>query len=372
MATKNYDKEYLGFNGFIWFMGVVEDILDPLKAGRVKVRCLEWHSENKQEVPTDDLPWAQVMMPVTSSGMSGIGDTPTGIKQGSWVVGFFLDGKYGQRTIVMGTIPGIPMTKIDADNKNLLDKIGFNDPEGKYPILIQQPDTNRLARNETGYVGHPFAKSDPKKDEPHPMIQIKNHLKANNITMALGGTWNEPNSQFAAVYPNNHVYETASGHIKEYDDTPNYERIHEYHAKGTFYEIANTGMKTTRIVANNYTIIAGSDFAYVKGSVNLTVDSSCKTYIKGNWDIQVDGNVSERIGGKYKRTVGGETHLSCSGDHKIDFNGDSYTRYDGDRHTHTGKDTYSRHDKGVDYSCPDDPPRTSDINCDDIDTAETT
>ena len=51
MATKNYDKEYLGFNGFIWFMGVVEDILDPLKTGRVKVRCLEWHSENKQEVP---------------------------------------------------------------------------------------------------------------------------------------------------------------------------------------------------------------------------------------------------------------------------------------------------------------------------------
>ena len=57
---------------------------------------------------------------------------------------------------------------------------------------------------------------------------------------------------------------------------------------------------------------------------------------------------------------------------KIDFNGDSYTRYDGDRHTHTGKDTYSRHEKGVDHSCPDDPPRTSKPNCDDIDTAETT
>ena len=370
MATKIYDKEYLGFNGFIWFMGVIEDILDPLKAGRVKVRCLEWHSQNKQEVPTDDLPWAQVMMPVTSSSTSGIGDTPTGIKQGSWVVGFFLDGKYGQRPMVMGTIPGIPMSEVPT--KQELTKLGFNDPEGKYPSLIQQPDTNRLARNETSYTGHPFAESDPKVDAPHEVITLKNKSKSTNIPLALGGSFNEPNSQFAAVYPNNHVYETASGHIKEFDDTPNHERIHEYHKTGTFYEVANTGMKTTRIVANNYTIVAGNDFAYIKGSVNLTVDSSCKTYIKGNWDIQVDGNVSERIGGKYKRTVNGETHISCGSDHKVDFNGASYTRYDGDVHTHTGADTFSRHEAGTNHSCPDDPPRTSGISCKDIDTAETT
>ena len=44
MATGTYNKEYVGFNGFVWWMGVVESILDPLKTGRVKVRCIEWHT----------------------------------------------------------------------------------------------------------------------------------------------------------------------------------------------------------------------------------------------------------------------------------------------------------------------------------------
>ena len=46
-----YKQEYLGYN-FIWFMGVVEDRLDPLKMGRVRVRCFNWHSEDKERVPT--------------------------------------------------------------------------------------------------------------------------------------------------------------------------------------------------------------------------------------------------------------------------------------------------------------------------------
>ena len=351
MSNTTYNKEYLGYNGFIWWMGVVEDINDPLKTGRVKVRCLEWHTEDKNEVPTDHLPWAQVMMPATSSSTSGVGQTPTGLKQGSWVVGFFLDGKHGQRPMVMGSIPGIPMTPSNT-------KLGFNDPDGKFPSLTQQPDTNRLGRND--------------ENHQHPVIEQKNNNKTSSVSTALGGSWSEPDSPYNASYPHNHVMETESGHIKEYDDTTDNERIHEYHKTGTFYEIDKRGQKVTRVVANNYIIVAGNDYVNVKGAVNLTVDSNCKTYIKGNWDIQVDGNVSERIGGKYKRTVRGQTHISCGGDHKVDFNGASYTRYDGDRHTHTGADTFSRHEAGTNHSCPNDPPRTSGISCRDIDTAETT
>ena len=36
MTSKTFDKEYLGLGGFVWFFGVVEDIMDPLKVGRVK------------------------------------------------------------------------------------------------------------------------------------------------------------------------------------------------------------------------------------------------------------------------------------------------------------------------------------------------
>ena len=53
--------------------------------------------------------------------------------------------------------------------------------------------------------------------------------------------------------------------------------------------------KVTEIVGQNYQIITGSNFVNVKGDVNLTIDSNCKTYIKGDWDIQVDGNVVQML-----------------------------------------------------------------------------
>jgi len=57
---------------FSWFTGVVEDILDPLQMGRVRVRCFGYHTANKTEIATEDLPWASVMTPIHSASMSGI------------------------------------------------------------------------------------------------------------------------------------------------------------------------------------------------------------------------------------------------------------------------------------------------------------
>ena len=58
-------KNFMGFDGFTWFQGVVEDHNDPEQIGRVRVRCLGIHTEDKEALPTDDLPWAMVMMPTT-------------------------------------------------------------------------------------------------------------------------------------------------------------------------------------------------------------------------------------------------------------------------------------------------------------------
>jgi hypothetical protein len=46
-----------------WFIGVVEDRMDPEYMGRVKVRCLGHHTENKTEILTEDLSWSTVMAP---------------------------------------------------------------------------------------------------------------------------------------------------------------------------------------------------------------------------------------------------------------------------------------------------------------------
>ena len=82
----------MGKNGFQWFVGVVEDRQDPKTLGRLRVRCLGYHTEDFIKLPTSDLPWSHVMNPITSATVSGIGQTPLGAVEGTWVVGFFQDG----------------------------------------------------------------------------------------------------------------------------------------------------------------------------------------------------------------------------------------------------------------------------------------
>ena len=50
---------------FTWWQGVVEDRNDPAKIGRVRVRILGYHTADKSELPTEDLPLAVLMNPVT-------------------------------------------------------------------------------------------------------------------------------------------------------------------------------------------------------------------------------------------------------------------------------------------------------------------
>ena len=84
-------QNFLGQDGFIWFVGVVEDRADPKHLGRCRVRALGYHTADKIALPTEDLPWAMPMLPITSSGISGIGQSPLGLVEGSWVLGFFRD-----------------------------------------------------------------------------------------------------------------------------------------------------------------------------------------------------------------------------------------------------------------------------------------
>ena len=277
---------HMGLDGFIWFIGVVENRNDPSKMGRVQVRCVSFHTDNKNDLPTEDLPWATTMLPTTSSANSGLGTNPF-LAEGTWVLGFFLDAKNKQQPIILGTLPGKPSSLGDITK-------GFNDPNERpdeegvsvYPLVAGEPDIDKLARGENTI--------------DKTTNQTKDVSIANSTT-----TWNEPDSAYKTTYPYNRVFKTEAGHVKEYDDTEGEERIHEYHKAGTFYEIDKDGNKTTRIVKDNYEIIAGTNYVNVKGDVNLTVDSNCNTYVKGNWNIQVDGNKIENIKGTSTETVDG-------------------------------------------------------------------
>jgi len=98
---------FAGRDGFIWWFGVVEDRNDPLALGRVRVRVYGYHTSDKTKLPTLDLPWAYCIQPVTSASAGGIGASPTGPIEGSWVIGFWRDPDFMQEPMVWGTLPGI-------------------------------------------------------------------------------------------------------------------------------------------------------------------------------------------------------------------------------------------------------------------------
>ena len=71
---------------------------------RYKVRIIGLHDQGETEIASDQLPWAQVMYPVTAGGgQASSGQTPN-IRQGNMVFGFFLDGQEQQVPVIMGVL----------------------------------------------------------------------------------------------------------------------------------------------------------------------------------------------------------------------------------------------------------------------------
>ena len=126
-----------GKDGYVWWHGVVEDRKDPMFLGRCRVRILGWHTADKAELPTADLPWAYPLMPITSASQIGVGEAPVGPVEGTWVMGYYRDGELAQEPVMVGTLPGVP--------ENLAKKgTGFNDPR------LDDPDTNRNMKDKDG------------------------------------------------------------------------------------------------------------------------------------------------------------------------------------------------------------------------------
>ena len=547
----------MGKDGFQWFIGVVEDREDPKKLGRLKVRCLGYHTEDLGKLPTSDLPWAHVMNPITSATVSGVGQSPLGCVEGSWVVGFFTDGKNAQMPCIIGTLPGVPASlpvKAEKGSDGKYAGKGFQDYiNAAYPREANTTDVNRLAVNEqievpdteavgggnqvvefaggeqnteqenlpgtTQYIAkhnrnstndtikmaqfqtdlqyqlekRGFNSSSAKADITKAAADIKknyskiyklkdkvlnareniltgaaNHIdtviqktvnavkgeadigtllkdsilvnadgklytpgnlkdilpanlnvdaiaagiqnikafdiknlsvksldsfasmlpikipgnliKGDVVAGALkyfksplktitknphlssimdaatltksigtaqidgifegltgssgassiigslgtipadldfgltGGAWSEPPSPYAAVYPYNHVYESESGHIREYDDTAGAERIHERHKSGSSYEIGPDGTKVTRVKHDNYEIISNDDYLHVQGTRRQTVDEGVRIRCNANSTPGNNYNIEVGFGSSCNIEVnGGNINLTALG-----------------------------------------------------------
>jgi len=128
-----YDPGFVG-SQFRWWLGQVadsstwrenmsdtpidkrEDI--PGWGYRYKVRIMGRHDGGESVIPSDQLPWAQVMYSVWGGGQGGSFQTP-GIKEGMFVFGFFLDGSDEQVPIIMGVLGNNAKTSIEFINSKV-------------------------------------------------------------------------------------------------------------------------------------------------------------------------------------------------------------------------------------------------------------
>ena len=128
MESSLFNPGFLG-GTFYWFIGQVADDSTwrenqnpdkfdtteemPAWGYRYKVRIIGHHDQEESSVTAEQLPWAQVMYPVTAgTGHGGSFMTPA-IRQGSFVFGFFLDGKDQQNPIIMGCLGNNAKTKLE-------------------------------------------------------------------------------------------------------------------------------------------------------------------------------------------------------------------------------------------------------------------
>lgn len=213
MTTKN-----IGSEGFVWFIGVVEDRNDPLKIGRVKLRIHGLHG-NQVATSKEHLPWAPVLMPAYSASLLQVGQSPTGLQVGSTVIGFFMDGNESNMPIVIGSLAA----------------------------------TNDLSK-----------------------------LAIEQMSLNKSITGNEPSSAYKSKYPYNKVFQSEAGHVVEIDDTPGEERIHVYHKTGTYTEVNKEGRRVAKTVGDDYDVVVKDKNIYVEGNMTITVKGNLDINVDGN------------------------------------------------------------------------------------------
>ena len=348
----NETSYFMGRDNFVWFTGVVEDRNDPYKQGRVRVRCVGHHTPDLTVLPTSELPWAHVMHPVTDPSMHGMGNSPSWLVEGGWVVGFFLDDDL-QQPLIIGTLPGKPYQPANPAS-------GFNDPRhkeslqrdktfniryysiggnpedyGEYgPYPLGGIKDNNVSESKLTFFsrpsGHTWGETDTNRlgqgdvSETHGALVNRRKIRRTTIPTAtrpyiptvedasvLGTgvadpvvTWDEPHPKGLAKdaapyvsgkYPYNHVYESEAGHIMEIDDTRGGERLHREHSCGTFEEWHPTGDRVIKVIGSNYELVAGSSNVIISGDVNLTIEGNKKELIKGDYILEVEGDFTRKV-----------------------------------------------------------------------------
>ena len=187
-----FNQQFIG-QGFNWWIGQVADDSywrDNINAGkfedkqsvpgwgyRYKVRIFGLHDAGEEGIKSEDLPWSNIMYPVTAGAyLQSSGQTPM-IRQGNIVFGFFLDGPEQQQPVIMGVMGNNSQT-------DLATEIGTN------RVSNTQPGT--LATSGFAEGSKPFkGKSGPTPPDYDRVVdKPKEHELAKEVAPNLSGKTN--------------------------------------------------------------------------------------------------------------------------------------------------------------------------------------
>ena len=327
------------------YYGVIESRADPKQLGRVRVRIVGIHTEDKVVLPTADLPWATVIS--HDGANSGLGTSPSFYVEGTWVLCNFFD-KDMQEPYIIGGIPGIPAALGDPD-------VGFNDPNRRstdsssndyetsvYPAAMNTSDVHENARGSL-VAASPVARDIIRKTAV-PTADFDSttvSTVSGSLTIAAsdGSTFDEPLvvddtdndstkiGTYKPTYPNNHVFSTEKGHLLEFDDTTGHSRIAITHSAGSYQEYSNDGTYVSHVVSKMFEIVSNDKSSLIEGDSVETIDKGLKLKVNklgvsgNNYDIEVGANASLNImvrTGDVNLNVTGNVNVKTSGDTNID------------------------------------------------------
>ena len=142
-----FNPGFLGAN-FNWWIGQIADDStwrDNIVPGkfenkdsipgwgrRYKVRIIGLHDQDEKPLTSEELPWAQVMYPVTAGGGQANASQTPNLRQGNFVFGFFLDDKDQQVPVIMGVLGNNAQTELErktgfSGGKNFTPQSGYAD-----------------------------------------------------------------------------------------------------------------------------------------------------------------------------------------------------------------------------------------------------
>jgi len=226
------------------YRGIVVDVDDPVKAGRVRVKVHPMMDGIEDETV---LPWA---LPATPIG-GGLEDTGSICvpEIGSIVWVFFENGE------VMNPV-------------YFASSISRRDEVALMPKLAQE------IADET--------------------VVTQNTEKVAGVVKADGSVWNEAGAAYAAKYPEDCVIKVG-GHVLEFDKTEGQERVKIYHAAGSWVEIDKDGNIAVHAKGDSSDVALGSKTVYVNNKIDIVAGG--EVGIKGvNVLVKALSIVNENLG----------------------------------------------------------------------------